>query len=96
MIRITLQRTGHDVVMTLEGVLSAATVPQVADAWLDARRGLRHHIRVDLRGVCRVDDRGRELLSRLYADGAEFVTAGCEMPEIVREIADHHALVERI
>jgi hypothetical protein len=73
--------------MKLEGSLSGAWVVEAGLIWrqLTQRRFLRS-IQVDLRGVCHVDDDGRKLLTLMHLDGAQFVTAGCEMPEIVREI----------
>jgi hypothetical protein len=65
--------------------------------WLDAkpmRRGRR--LLVDLRGVCHVDDHGRELMARLHDDGAQFEASGCEMPEMIREIAASRMSMERI
>jgi hypothetical protein len=34
-----------------------------------------------------VDEDGRRLMTLMHLDGAEFVAAGCEMPEIVRDIS---------
>ncbi len=85
--------------LKLEGCLVGAWVDELEVCWVEARPTLKgRRLRVDLRGVCQVDDRGRELMARLYADGARFVSSGCVMPEIVREIAagDHRIFNERV
>ena len=88
MIRITIHHTDCDLMFELEGSLAGAWVAELEACWRDARlirQGRR--VRVDVRGLCRVDARGRELMSRLYDDGAEFLASGCVMPELLREIA---------
>jgi hypothetical protein len=97
MIRITIHHTVDELMLRVEGCLIGALVGELEACWLDARplrqgRGLR----IDLRSVCHVDDRGRELMGRLYADGAQFDVSGCEMPEVVREIAASRMFIERI
>jgi anti-anti-sigma regulatory factor len=96
MIRITIHQSDDDLMLRVEGCLSAALVGELEACWLDARsirRGRR--LLVDLRGVCHVDDRGRELIARLCDDGAQFEASGCEMPEVIREIAASRLLIER-
>ena len=78
--------------------MAGAWVDELEATWLAARPTLDGRcLRVDLRGVCQVDDRGRELMGRMYADGAAFVASGCVMPEVVREIAaaDPRSRIER-
>lgn len=100
MLRITLHRTPDDVVVKLEGTLTAPWIDEVEIAWLEARTStVGRHTRVDVRGVCHVDRAGRALMARMFDAGATFITSGCEMPEIVREIsgaADRRALLERV
>ena len=99
MIRITIHQTDDELVLQLEGRLVGAWVDELEACWLAARPSRhRRSLRVDLRGVCQVDDRGRELLGRLYADRAAFVASGCVMPELIREIAaaaDFRTFIER-
>lgn len=98
MIRITIHHTADHLVFTVEGCLVGAWVAELETSWIQARPTLHgRHLRVDLRGVCQVDDAGRELMARLYADGAEFVASGCVMPEVVSEIAaaGRRVLLER-
>ena len=99
MIRITLHDANGQVALRLEGTLTGDWVGELETAWREARTAARDRaVRVDLRGVCRVDDRGRALLARMHEERAEFVASGCEMPEIVREIAgaSEPVLLERI
>jgi anti-anti-sigma regulatory factor len=97
MIRITIHHTDDELMLRVEGCLSGDLVGELEACWLDSqptRRGRR--LRIDLRGVCHVDDRGRALMARLYDDGAQFEVSGCEMPEIIREIGASHMFIERI
>lgn len=99
MIRITIHHTDDDLLLRLEGCLVGPWVRELETCWLDARPTLgTRQLRIDLRSVCRVDDKGRELMTRLHADGAQFMASGCVMPEVVREIAataDSRAFIER-
>jgi hypothetical protein len=97
MIRITIHHTDDDLTLMVEGCLSGALVGELEACWVDARPRLGpRRLRVDLRGVCHVDDRGRELMARLYDDGAQFQASGCVMPEVIREIAASRTFTERI
>ena len=88
MLRITLHDSETTLVMKLEGCLAGPWVTELELCWADAQpRVGERRLRVDLRGVCHVDGRGRVLLGRLHEAGAEFLASGCEMPEVVREIA---------
>lgn len=87
MFRITTNDTKDGLVMKLEGSLSGAWVVEAGLVWRQLTRGRYRPVKVDLRGVCHVDEDGRKLLTLMHLDGAQFVTAGCEMPEIVREIS---------
>jgi hypothetical protein len=88
MLRITTQIAGDELVMKLEGCVAGPWVREVEACWRHAstRDGA---LRVDLTGVCHVDAAGRELMTRIYRAGALFVTSGCVMPEVIREISAH-------
>ena len=89
MFRITLH-DGDDVLgMKLEGGLAGPWVRETYEYWLRLA-GIRNGrpIHVDLRGICHVDEAGRKLMTLMYLDGAEFMTSGCVLPEIVREISE--------
>jgi hypothetical protein len=88
LLRITLHDSDTDLVVKLEGCLAGPWVGELESCWVDAAPRLgERRLQVDLRGVCHVDRRGRALLGRLHDAGAEFMASGCEMPEVVREIA---------
>jgi len=89
MLRITNHSSPHGIALKLEGWLSGAWVEEAEASWLAAAHdGGAGHLCVDLRDVYYVDERGRDLLTRMYRSGVVFATRGCEMPEVVREIAE--------
>ncbi len=99
MLRITIHHTHDDLTLKLEGRLAGPWVGELEACWVEQRATFdSRRWCVDLRGVSHVDDRGRELMARLHADGAHFVASGCVMPGIVREIAagDDRSCLERI
>jgi ABC-type transporter Mla MlaB component len=88
MFRITSHIRDDELVLKLEGCLADAWVQELDTCWRDATQGLKSpRVRVDLTGVWQVDDAGRALMTRMYLAGAQFVTRGCVMPELVRDIA---------
>jgi hypothetical protein len=90
MFRITFHDGADVLVMKLEGSLAGACVDETYDCWMRIARTRRGRpVHVDLRGLCQVDAEGRKLLALLHLDGAEFMTSGCVMPEIVREISEN-------
>jgi anti-anti-sigma regulatory factor len=88
MFRITTQTADHELVMKLEGSLTGPWVRELDACWRDVAREMNgRQLRVDLSAVCYVDAAGRELMSAMHRAGARFVTTGCVMPEVVREIS---------
>lgn len=93
MVRITTQATDDELVLKLEGCLAGAWVRELDICWRDAVERLNgRRMRVDLTGVCHADAAGRALMALMYRAGARFVTSGCVMPEVVREISESIAL----
>jgi ABC-type transporter Mla MlaB component len=89
MFRITTHTADRELVLRLEGSLTGPLVREIDGCWRDTRAALNgRQLRVDLTALSRVDDAGRALLAAMHAAGAYFVTRGCVMPEIVREIAE--------
>ena len=88
MFRLTLHDTDDGLVMKLEGCLAGASVGETYRCWqrVSATRNGRV-VDIDMRDVCHVDEEGRRLMTLMHLDGARFRTAGCVMPEIVREIS---------
>jgi ABC-type transporter Mla MlaB component len=89
MFRITSHIDGDEIVLKLEGCLIGDWVQELDTCWMNAAaRPAGRRIRVDLSDVCHVDAAGRALMTAMYRAGAHFVTRGCVMPEVVREIAE--------
>jgi anti-anti-sigma regulatory factor len=89
MLRITEQHTNGRLVLKLEGRFSAPWVSELDACWraaLESSDG--GSIWVDLSDVCLVDVAGQEQLARMHRAGARFLTRGCVMPELVREISE--------
>jgi anti-anti-sigma regulatory factor len=89
MLRITEYRTSGGLVLKLEGRFCGCVVPELAACWQAARAGGGEHvIWVDLSDVLLVDAAGEALLGEMHRAGVRFVTRGCAMRELVREIAE--------
>jgi ABC-type transporter Mla MlaB component len=88
MFRITSRIESGEFVLKVEGCLAGPAVDALHACW---HAGVQwpwdSHMRVDLTDVCHVDQAGRTLMSAMYRAGVRFVTKGCVMPEVVREIA---------
>ena len=94
MLRITTQSTPDRLALKLEGWLTGAWVEELDQTWR-AATNTGHQICVDLSDVFFVDEAGRHLLTLMYRAGVSFVTKGCVMPELVREISESAALARR-
>jgi ABC-type transporter Mla MlaB component len=92
MFRITEQRTTARLVFKLEGRLSGPEVRELDKCWRAAvERSCRDDsIWIDLTDVLGVDAAGQEQLTRMHREGVRFLTRGCVMRELVREIAEAH------
>lgn len=88
MLRITELRVDGRVVLKLEGRICGAWVNELDTTWRLAAESFGEPIAVDLKDVWLVDGAGQEQLARMHRAGVEFVTKGCEMRELVREIAE--------
>ena len=89
MFRITTQTDDDELVMKLEGCLTGPWVRELDTCWRDVMTAIDgRRVRIDLTAVCHVDAAGRELMAVLHRAGAQFVTRGCVMPEVVREISE--------
>jgi anti-anti-sigma regulatory factor len=88
MFRITSHIDDGEIVLKLEGCLAGVCVQELDACWREATKahGPRP-VRLDLREVCHVDDAGRELMMSMHRARVRFMTRGCVMPELVREIA---------
>ena len=89
MLRITEYRTPGRVVLKLEGRFCQCVVPELEACWQAARStGGGDAICVDLSDVLLVDAAGEALLADMHRAGVRFVTRGCAMRELVREISE--------
>jgi hypothetical protein len=89
MFRITTRTSVDELVIKLEGNLVGPWVHELDTCWRDAVPELGgRRVQIDLTAVCHVDAEGRELMALMHRAGAGFVTRGCVMPEVVREITE--------
>ncbi|HSB08799.1 MAG TPA: hypothetical protein VLM38_04770 [Blastocatellia bacterium] len=89
MIRIGQHRAGSTLNLHVEGSLSGSRASELERCWLDSKADADPAltVKVDLSSVTFIDDRGRELLKRMLADGAELRAAGVMTRAIVEELA---------
>lgn len=89
MLRITQHQSRDRLVLKLEGRISRDVIPEVDTSWHAAIvAGGGAPIWVDLSDVSYVDLLGQALLARMHRAGVRFVTRGCLMRELVREIVE--------
>jgi ABC-type transporter Mla MlaB component len=87
MFRITTRSNDDHILLKVEGCLVREGVHELEACWVAAAADAeRRGIRVDLADVCHVDAAARALMTTMYRAGVGFVTRGCVMPELVREI----------
>ena len=87
MFRVTEQCAAGRLVLKLEGRCSSDVVGELEAGWRAAmQKAGSAPIWVDLSDVWIVDDAGQEQLARMHRAGAQFVTRGCVMRELIREI----------
>ncbi len=86
--RITQNREHSGWQLFVEGILSGVWVDELEKCWLEAKAlPGDEQLRVDLSGVSYIDDKGRELLARMFRDGAELRATGVMTKGIIEEIA---------
>jgi len=89
MLRITEQHAPWRLVLKLEGRIAGEWVAEVEACWRAATEANEQEsIWIDLTGVCLVDLAGQALLARMHRAGVLFLTRGCLMGELVREISE--------
>jgi hypothetical protein len=89
MFRITTQTADDELVMKLEGSLAGPWVRELDTCWRDVITAIDgRRVRIDLTALCHVDAAGRDFMAVMHRAGAQFVTKGCVMPEVVREISE--------
>jgi ABC-type transporter Mla MlaB component len=94
MLRITEHRNRDGVVLKLEGAFSNETVSELEASWQAARMvHAAESLWVDLSDVYRVEPAGWTLLRRMRRSGVRFLTRGCLMGELVKEILESEPCV---
>src|SRR2546425_4675893 len=78
MLKITIQITASGVTFALEGKLAGPWVKELELSWRSAASTQRiYPVRVNLSSVTFIDAEGKDLLGRMYREGARLVATGC-------------------
>lgn len=85
MLKITTRTDPSATTLELEGKLAGPWVQELEGCWREASKADRV-IRVLLCAVTFVDEKGKDLLVKMYRHGAELVAEGCMNKAIVDEI----------
>jgi hypothetical protein len=92
MFRITEHADSDRLVLTLEGRCSIEVIDELVASWVAARlKAGERPIWIDLSDVLHVDPAAMAQLGRMHLAGACFVSRGCLMRELVRQITAPHA-----
>ena len=87
MFRLTERADTDRLVLTLEGRCSSDVVDEIVASWIAARlKADGRPIWVDMSDVMHVDPAAMAQLGRMHLAGACFVSRGCLMRELVRQI----------
>jgi outer membrane protein TolC len=86
MLRITIKQEEGTTDFELEGKLAGPWVTELERCWRTTATPGVSSIRVHLRAVSFIDAAGKELLAKMYRDGAELAAVGCMTKAIVAEI----------
>jgi len=70
----------------LEGRLIGPWVHELEQAWNGIKQSEGGTIVVDLTGITFIEDNGKQLLSRMWREGAELIATGCCNRPIVEQI----------
>ena len=85
MLKITTRTNPAETILELEGKLAGPWIEELENCWRKAIHSDRP-ISVMLCAVTFIDDKGRDLLVKMYRQGAELVAEGCMNKAIVEEI----------
>ena len=78
MLKITMQIAAGVMTFSLEGKLAGPWVKELDLCWRSAAGTQQiYPVRVDLSSVTFIDAEGKDLLSRIYREGAKLVATGC-------------------
>jgi anti-anti-sigma regulatory factor len=78
MLKVTVQTDGDVIVFELEGKLAGPWVKELEQSWRTSGSTQQTcPVRVDLSSVTFIDQEGKDLLRKMYREGAKLVTTGC-------------------
>jgi outer membrane protein TolC len=86
MLRITIKQEEKRTIFELEGKLAGPWVAELERCWRTTAPPAGSSQRVHLRAASFIDAAGKELLAKMYRDGAELAAVGCMTKAIVAEI----------
>ena len=86
MLKITHHISAGSRHLTLEGRLIGPWVNELEQAWNGIKQSHGGTIVVDLTGITFIEDNGKQLLSRMWREGAELIATGCCNRPIVEQI----------
>ena len=86
MIRITTHNQSTDTVFLLEGKLAGDSVTELEKCWRIAATNTC--VSVDLTAVDFIDTRGKQLLAKMFKEGARLLSKGLMARCIIEEIED--------
>ena len=87
MFRLTETATANRLVLKLEGRCSSDVIDELVASWVNARlEAAGRQIWIDMSDVLHVDPSAMAQLGRMHLAGAHFVSRGCLMRELVRQI----------
>ena len=86
MLKITPHKTGDSTRLMLEGRLAGPWVDELERVWRDSKESITGSLVVDLTGVTFIEQEGKNLLSRMWRDGAELLAVGCCSRSILEDI----------
>jgi len=94
MLKITGQRDAapDSMSLILEGKLAGPWVEELNSYWCQISGNQQRETVIDLTGVTFIDANGKELLTRLWEQGAELRAAGCLTRCVVEEITGPNRL----
>ena len=96
MLKITAQIDAGVVVFELEGKLAGPWVKELELCWRSAAGTQQiYPVRVDLSSVTFIDQEGKDLLKKMYLEGAKLVATGCLNKCIVEGIMQSGPLNEK-
>ena len=97
MLKVTIQSDAGVTIFELEGKLAGPWVKEFEQSWRTAGSTQQiYPLRVDLSSVTFIDQKGKDLLRKMYLEGAKLVTTGCLNKCIVEGIMRNGSLEEDI